>query len=64
MSSRASAQSGQAVDLTVPRIFTIDVSDLPSETEATLYFDLIGFGLQPGYHRRWAKFVTGRSLRH
>ena len=59
-SSGALAQSGQAVDLTVPRIFTIDVSDLPSGTEATLYFDLIGFGVSDSLVIiDDVKFVTG-----
>ncbi|AFZ38163.1 outer membrane adhesin like protein (plasmid) [Stanieria cyanosphaera PCC 7437] len=38
------ATSGQIIDLNNSRTITIDISHLAPGTEATLYFDLLGFG--------------------
>jgi len=38
------AQSGDQVQLTFPMTVEIDVSAVPANTAATLYFDLLGFG--------------------
>ena len=42
--SIAGVVSGDRIDLTQPINVTIDVSEIPAETVATLYFDLVGFG--------------------
>ena len=38
------ASSGEIIGLDRPRTVTVDISDLTPGTEATLYFDLLGFG--------------------
>ena len=38
------ATSGEIIGLDRPRTVTVDISDLTPGTEATLYFDLLGFG--------------------
>ena len=38
------ATSGEIIGLDKPRTVTVDISDLTPNTEATLYFDLLGFG--------------------
>ena len=38
------ATSGEIIGLDRPRTVTVDISDLTAGTEATLYFDLLGFG--------------------
>ena len=38
------AASGEIIGLDRPRTVTVDISDLTPGTEATLYFDLLGFG--------------------
>ena len=38
------ATSGEIIGLDRPRTVTVDISDLTPGSEATLYFDLLGFG--------------------
>ncbi len=40
---RGAGSSGSVTSLTYPELVTVDLSSVPANTQATLYFDLIGF---------------------
>ncbi|MCA9186472.1 MAG: PKD domain-containing protein, partial [Planctomycetales bacterium] len=44
VSSLGLPESGQSIDPTSSRTFSIDLSNVPSGDKVTLYFDLLGFG--------------------